>query len=155
MASKSKQARLAGRQKSAAEPAQSPNSSSKLDLQGPGIVTATSQTSRFHVDTLSTLSKEVRLSWTGMMSCRLANVCTRLIYTKVWNRDSSVSICKLTKTSVNIAYDKKDILVDAHLRIKSDVVYGLVGRNGEGKSSKQSQTNMPYMLCLTSPRQRF
>ena len=38
--------------------------------------------------------------------------------------------------SVNIAISQKDILVDAHLRLKSDVSYGLVGRNGQGKSSE-------------------
>jgi ABC-type polysaccharide/polyol phosphate transport system ATPase subunit len=29
----------------------------------------------------------------------------------------------------------KDILVDSHLKLKSGVRYGLVGRNGTGKSS--------------------
>ena len=30
----------------------------------------------------------------------------------------------------------KDILVDAHLRLKQGVRYGLIGRNGTGKSSE-------------------
>ncbi|KAL1719921.1 P-loop containing nucleoside triphosphate hydrolase protein [Schizophyllum commune] len=58
-------------------------------------IVATWQTSRFHVDTLSTLSKEV----------------------------------------VNISVADHDILIDSHLRLKENVHYGLVGRNGEGKST--------------------
>ncbi|QRV90137.1 ABC transporter [Ceratobasidium sp. AG-Ba] len=62
-------------------------------------IVATSQTSRFHVDTLTTLSKEIDLQ------------------------------------QVNISIGNRDILVDAHLRLKSNVRYGLVGRNGQGKST--------------------
>ncbi|KAL1742978.1 P-loop containing nucleoside triphosphate hydrolase protein [Schizophyllum fasciatum] len=69
-------------------------------LSTPGNVppiVATSQTSRFHVDTLSTLSKEIDLK------------------------------------DVTISLGDREILVDAHLRLKENVHYGLVGRNGEGK----------------------
>ncbi|KAI5891724.1 P-loop containing nucleoside triphosphate hydrolase protein [Schizophyllum commune H4-8] len=62
-------------------------------------ITATSQTSRFHVDTLSTLAKEIDLK------------------------------------DVNITVGDHEILVDAHLRLKESVHYGLVGRNGEGKTT--------------------
>ncbi|EJD53221.1 P-loop containing nucleoside triphosphate hydrolase protein [Auricularia subglabra TFB-10046 SS5] len=62
-------------------------------------ITATSQTSRFHVDTISTLSSELDLK------------------------------------QVNIAIGNEDLLVDAHVRFKAGVRYGLVGRNGEGKST--------------------
>lgn len=62
-------------------------------------IVATSQTSRFHADTLATLSKEIDLK------------------------------------QVNIAIGNKDILVDGHLRLKTGVRYGLVGRNGQGKST--------------------
>jgi ATP-binding cassette subfamily F protein 3 len=64
-----------------------------------GKIVATSQTSRFHVDTLDTLSKEIDLH------------------------------------QVNITIGNKDILVDASLRLKTGVRYGLVGRNGQGKST--------------------
>ncbi|CAE6512501.1 unnamed protein product [Rhizoctonia solani] len=64
-----------------------------------GQIVATSQTSRFHVDTLTTLSKEIDLQ------------------------------------QVNISIGTRDILVDAHLRLKTGVRYGLVGRNGQGKST--------------------
>ena len=36
---------------------------------------------------------------------------------------------------VNISVADHDILIDSHLRLKENVHYGLVGRNGEGKSS--------------------
>ncbi|KAL1756909.1 P-loop containing nucleoside triphosphate hydrolase protein [Schizophyllum commune] len=62
-------------------------------------IVATSQTSRFHADTLSTLSKEIDLK------------------------------------DVNISVADHDILIDSHLRLKEDMHYGLVGRNGEGKST--------------------
>ncbi|KAG8714810.1 hypothetical protein FRC09_017225, partial [Ceratobasidium sp. 395] len=69
-------------------------------------IVATSQTSRFHVDTLTTLSKEIDLK------------------------------------QVNISIGNRDILTDAHLRLKTGVRYGLVGRNGQGKSSAR----LPYGL---------
>ncbi|KZV85529.1 P-loop containing nucleoside triphosphate hydrolase protein [Exidia glandulosa HHB12029] len=62
-------------------------------------ITATSQVSRFHVDTISTLSQELDLK------------------------------------QVNIAIGNEDLLVDAHVRFKAGIRYGLVGRNGEGKST--------------------
>ncbi|KAH7341316.1 P-loop containing nucleoside triphosphate hydrolase protein [Rhizoctonia solani] len=72
---------------------------SKSMNPAPGQIVATSQTSRFHVDTLTTLSKEIDLH------------------------------------QVNISIGTRDILVDAHLRLKAGVKYGLVGRNGQGKST--------------------
>ncbi|KAF8881791.1 P-loop containing nucleoside triphosphate hydrolase protein [Infundibulicybe gibba] len=62
-------------------------------------IVASSQTSRFHVDTLTTLSQEVDLH------------------------------------QVNISIGLNDLLVDAHLRLKTGIHYALVGRNGEGKST--------------------
>ncbi|KDQ06596.1 hypothetical protein BOTBODRAFT_246354 [Botryobasidium botryosum FD-172 SS1] len=65
---------------------------------GPKII-ATSQTSRFHVDTITTLSQEIDLK------------------------------------QVNISVGNLDLLVDAHVRLKTGIRYALVGRNGEGKST--------------------
>ncbi|TFK35712.1 P-loop containing nucleoside triphosphate hydrolase protein [Crucibulum laeve] len=62
-------------------------------------IAASSQTSRFHVDTLTTLSQEIDLN------------------------------------QVHISIGLKDLLVDAHLRLKAGVHYALIGRNGEGKST--------------------
>ncbi|KAG9123707.1 hypothetical protein FRC07_014222 [Ceratobasidium sp. 392] len=73
-------------------------------------IVATSQTSRFHVDTLTTLSKE----------------------------DNAQHFAKgslISPNLVNISIGSRDILVDAHLRLKTNVRYGLVGRNGQGKST--------------------
>ena len=39
---------------------------------------------------------------------------------------------------VNISINNKEILVDAHLRLKSGVRYGMVGQNGVGKSGEYS-----------------
>ncbi|KAF8587322.1 P-loop containing nucleoside triphosphate hydrolase protein [Ramaria rubella] len=74
-------------------------SSKSAITTSPSQITAHSQTSRFHVDTLTTLSKEIDLK------------------------------------QVSIAIGQKDILVDAHLRLKTGVSYGLIGRNGYGKST--------------------
>ncbi|GBC04818.1 hypothetical protein RclHR1_00590004 [Rhizophagus clarus] len=62
-------------------------------------IVAYSQQSRFHTETLETLSKEVDL------------------------------------TDVNITVGSKDLLVDAKLQLKTGVHYGLIGRNGTGKST--------------------
>jgi ATP-binding cassette subfamily F protein 3 len=35
---------------------------------------------------------------------------------------------------VNVSVDDKELLVDAHLRLKPGVRYGMVGQNGVGKS---------------------
>ncbi|GAB1526943.1 hypothetical protein RhiTH_010117 [Rhizoctonia solani] len=72
---------------------------SKSAKSDSGQIVATSQTSRFHVDTLTTLSREIDLH------------------------------------QVNISIGIRDILIDAHLRLKTGVKYGLVGRNGQGKST--------------------
>ncbi|PKY48786.1 P-loop containing nucleoside triphosphate hydrolase protein [Rhizophagus irregularis] len=62
-------------------------------------IVAYSQQSRFHTETLETLSKEVDLK------------------------------------DVNITVGNKELLVDAKLQLKTGVHYGLVGRNGTGKST--------------------
>jgi ABC-type molybdenum transport system ATPase subunit/photorepair protein PhrA len=66
----------------------------------PQKVTAISQQSRFHKDTLETLSNDVDLK----------------------------GVC--------ITVDDHELLVDAELSLFSGVKYGLVGRNGIGKSSR-------------------
>ncbi|KAJ3105805.1 hypothetical protein HDU96_008406 [Phlyctochytrium bullatum] len=81
----------AGGQKSASTPSLPP-------LDDPEIV-ATTQATRFHVDTLETLSNDVDLK------------------------------------TVNIAVGDHVILEDAHLRLFAGVRYGLIGRNGVGKST--------------------
>lgn len=73
--------------------------SARKSTAQPGMIMATSQTSRFHVDTLSNLSKEIDLH------------------------------------QVNITIGTKDILVDSPLRLKANVRHGLIGRNGQGKST--------------------
>lgn len=40
--------------------------------------------------------------------------------------------------TVNISVNNLDLLVDAHLRLKEGVRYGLVGQNGVGKTSQPS-----------------
>lgn len=65
--------------------------------QEPTIV-AISQQSRFHTETLETLSKDIDLH------------------------------------GVQISVNNLDLLVDAHLKLKACVRYGLVGQNGVGKS---------------------
>nr|CAG8597791.1 6483_t:CDS:2 [Entrophospora candida] len=62
-------------------------------------VVAYSQQSRFHTETLETLSKEVDLK------------------------------------DVNVIVGDKELLVDAHVKFKTGVHYGLIGRNGVGKST--------------------
>ncbi|CAG8572216.1 2439_t:CDS:2 [Funneliformis caledonium] len=62
-------------------------------------IVAYSQQSRFHTETLETLSKEVDLK------------------------------------DVNITVGHKELLVDARLQLKTGVHYGLIGRNGIGKST--------------------
>ncbi|RIA99419.1 P-loop containing nucleoside triphosphate hydrolase protein [Glomus cerebriforme] len=62
-------------------------------------IVAYSQQSRFHTETLETLSKEVDLK------------------------------------DVNITVGHKELLVDAKLQLKTGVHYGLIGRNGIGKST--------------------
>ena len=37
---------------------------------------------------------------------------------------------------VNVSVNNKELLVDAHLRLKFGVRYGMVGQNGVGKSGK-------------------
>lgn len=38
---------------------------------------------------------------------------------------------------VNISVNNKELLVDAHLRLKPGVRYGMVGQNGVGKSGNE------------------
>ena len=65
----------------------------------PSLIEATTKQSRFHVDTLETLSNVVDLN------------------------------------GIDISIGGKPILVDAELRLFTGVKYGLVGRNGVGKST--------------------
>ena len=39
---------------------------------------------------------------------------------------------------VNVSVNNRELLVDAHLRLKSGVRYGMVGQNGVGKSGNGS-----------------
>ena len=41
---------------------------------------------------------------------------------------------------VNVSVNNKELLVDAHLRLKSGIRYGMVGQNGVGKSGKKKRT---------------
>ncbi|KAH7908618.1 P-loop containing nucleoside triphosphate hydrolase protein [Hygrophoropsis aurantiaca] len=66
--------------------------------QSDAAIVATHQQSRFHLETLETLSKDIDYA------------------------------------TVNISVHQVDLLVDAHLRLKEGVRYGLVGQNGVGKS---------------------
>ncbi|KAJ3035443.1 hypothetical protein HK097_004204 [Rhizophlyctis rosea] len=71
---------------------------SALELEEP-VITAITQTSRFHTDTVETLSNDVDLK------------------------------------GVQLAVNDKDLLIDAELRLFASVHYGLIGRNGVGKST--------------------
>lgn len=78
--------------------------SSKL---GPEI-TATSQTSRFHAETLTTLSREVSLR------------------PRAWvKRDYNLHGLQIDLQQVNISVGNNDLIVDAHLRLKADVHYAV------------------------------
>ncbi|PWN41511.1 P-loop containing nucleoside triphosphate hydrolase protein [Ceraceosorus guamensis] len=66
---------------------------------GGPVITATSQESRFHTESIVTASKEIDLK----------DVC--------------------------LYVEQRQLLVDAHLRIKAGVHYGLIGLNGQGKST--------------------
>jgi ATP-binding cassette subfamily F protein 3 len=62
----------------------------------------------------------------------------RLIFIKVCSITRFSNKYQSTSThiiTVNITIGNKDILVDASLRLKTGVRYGLVGRNGQGKST--------------------
>ena len=65
----------------------------------PSLIEATTKQSRFHVDTLETLSNVVDLN------------------------------------GINISIGGRPILVDAELRLFTGIKYGLIGRNGVGKST--------------------
>lgn len=75
-----------------------PQTSPSNDLSEPTI-TAISQVSRFHTDTIETLSNDVDLK------------------------------------GVQLSIDDHELLVDTNLRLFSGVHYGLIGRNGVGKST--------------------
>jgi ATP-binding cassette subfamily F protein 3 len=101
---------------------------------GPAEIVATSQQSRFHVDTLSTLSKEVGLGSQYLRShlmLLLGRFEDRYAIFHLLN-----ALAPQLRSQVNISIGMKDILVDGHLRLKSNVCYGFVGRNGQGKSSE-------------------
>jgi ATP-binding cassette, subfamily F, member 3 len=53
--------------------------------------------------------------------------------------------------TVNLAVGKLDLLEDAHLRLKEGVKYGLVGRNGTGKSSELLYFRFPITLPMKYP----
>ncbi|CAG8721939.1 2790_t:CDS:2, partial [Acaulospora morrowiae] len=75
-------------------------SSSSSPLKSDDVeIVAYSQQSRFHTETLETLSKEVDLK------------------------------------DVNITVGHQELLVDSRLQLKTGVHYGLIGRNGVGKST--------------------
>ncbi|CAG8447406.1 10997_t:CDS:2 [Ambispora gerdemannii] len=76
-----------------------PENSKKSISSDPNEIFAYSQQSRFHTETLETLSKEVDLK------------------------------------DVNITIGNKELLVDSRLQLKTGVNYGLIGRNGVGKST--------------------
>lgn len=48
------------------------------------------------------------------------------------------SSTEIDLSGVNITVNQVDLLVDAHLRLKSGVRYGLVGQNGVGKTGNQA-----------------
>ncbi|KAJ3035967.1 hypothetical protein HDV00_003261 [Rhizophlyctis rosea] len=68
------------------------------DINEP-VITAITQTSRFHTETIETLSNDVDLK------------------------------------GVQLAVNERDLLIDAELRLFAGTHYGLVGRNGVGKST--------------------
>ncbi|CAG8471050.1 5449_t:CDS:2, partial [Ambispora leptoticha] len=82
------------------KPSTKPSENSKKSISlDPNEIFAYSQQSRFHTETLETLSKEVDLK------------------------------------DVNITIGNKELLVDSRLQLKTGIHYGLIGRNGVGKST--------------------
>jgi ATPase subunit of ABC transporter with duplicated ATPase domains len=75
------------------------NISGAVQEQDPGVIEATSIQSRFHVDTVETLSNDIDIK------------------------------------KLNITIGGRPVLEDTELRLFSGVKYGLVGRNGVGKST--------------------
>jgi ABC-type molybdenum transport system ATPase subunit/photorepair protein PhrA len=54
-----------------------------------------------------------------------------------FHRETLVTTSKdIDMHTVNITVNNLDLLVDAHLRLKEGVRYGLVGQNGVGKTSE-------------------
>lgn len=54
---------------------------------------------------------------------------------------------------VNVSIKNKEILVDAHLRLKSGARYGMVGQNGVGKSGESSHYK-GYVAPFSEPGTR-
>jgi ATPase subunit of ABC transporter with duplicated ATPase domains len=75
------------------------NITGAVEEQNPDVIEATSIQSRFHVDTVETLSNDIDMK------------------------------------TLNISIGGRPVLEDAELRLFSGVKYGLVGRNGVGKST--------------------
>lgn len=59
-------------------------------------------------------------------------------------------IARKPKGKSKAAVDGLEILTSAHLRLKTGVHYGFVGRNGTGKSSTQRWSLLYTMLMSTS-----
>ncbi|KAJ3081186.1 hypothetical protein HK100_009939, partial [Physocladia obscura] len=78
---------------------QQPSNSTERNSNKPPAISATSRQSRFHTDTLETLSNDIDLK------------------------------------GVTITVENFPLLEDAHLKLFSGVHYGLIGRNGVGKST--------------------
>jgi ATPase subunit of ABC transporter with duplicated ATPase domains len=49
--------------------------------------------------------------------------------------DDGDSKAKKSKSKSKSKAEARELIVDAHLRLKAGVHYGLIGRNGTGKSS--------------------
>ena len=52
---------------------------------------------------------------------------------------------------VNVSVNNKELLVDAHLRLKSGVRYGMVGQNGVGKSGKWNIHYLEKKILYSMP----
>lgn len=98
--------------------ARKPANNSKAEVSKSSVgpeITATSQTSRFHVDTLTTLSQEVCASGKPLDNYQ-PNI-------QVTLRTTSASQIDLHQ--VNISVGINDLIVDSHLRLKAGVHYAV------------------------------
>jgi len=64
-----------------------------------------------------------------------------------FHRETLVTTSKdIDMHTVNITVNNLDLLVDAHLRLKEGVRYGLVGQNGVGKTSEPHSVVLNLLL---------
>lgn len=63
--------------------------------------------------------------------------------------DDGDSKAKKSKAKSKSRAEARELILDAHLRLKAGMHYGLIGRNGTGKSSMliKSPPSVEYLAC--------